>query len=81
MNPNQHFSLRAEYGSVIDKIFELWDSIDALHILRTYTPNRKRHLLDRLETQLKLKEEIDNRLEESDLCAFFSEDDDHDDVA
>jgi hypothetical protein len=81
MNADQHFALKAEYGGVVERIFELFDSLEALAILRTYVPNRNRHLLDRLETQLRLKEEIDNRLEESDLCAFFSEGDDHDDVA
>jgi hypothetical protein len=76
MNANQHFALRAERDTTLEKIFELMDELEVLHVLRTYTPPRQRHLPDRLETQLRLREKIENQLGDSNLNALWDDDDD-----
>jgi hypothetical protein len=70
LNANQHFALRAEYGGVEAKIFELMEQLEVLSMLRAHVHTRKRHLVDRPETALRLREEIRNRIQASDRRAL-----------
>jgi hypothetical protein len=58
-------ALRVEHDAICQKVLDLLDELDAVEILRAHTPSARRHLVDRLETGLRLIGRIDGELGES----------------
>jgi len=68
-------ALHEEYSGAFRKVLDLLEDLDTLELLRFHAPLNRRHLVDRLETALKLARRVDDEFQ-GELCESLLDDDD-----